>query len=131
MRCLRAASRWRALRHGQSGLLSRLAHARRTGVVARCLVICCRRRGRNARKHAIGLVPFARLARTFTSLFQPDYPYSLDPAWIGVEDFELEKIGSRHDFSTHGQAPRAGHQVAADCVDVLYSVANVEIVADT
>src|SRR5262245_64414033 len=111
MRCSHVANLWQVLRHGRDEQWSRLARARRVGVVAGLLVICRRRRSRDARKHAIGLVAFAGLARTFASFFQPDYPYAFDAAWIGVEDFELEKIRSGHDLSARRQATCAGHEI--------------------
>ena len=54
----------------------------------------------------------------------------LQPARIGIEDFDLEVARPGHDLAARGQPPDARHHVARERVDLVGDVADIEFRPD-
>jgi len=55
---------------------------------------------------------------------------ALDPAWIGVEDFSLKRFRPGHELAANGHMAGFNDEIAAERVDFLGDVADIELAAD-
>ena len=73
----------------------------------------------------------AQLARTVAPFLQAGDSYAFDPARVGIEHLEFEQPGAGNDFTAYRQSAGARHQIAANGIDFLGGIADVEIIADS
>src|SRR5271163_83489 len=55
---------------------------------------------------------------------------ALDPPWIGIEHFGLERLRPGHQFAAHRYVAGFGHQITAERVDFVGHLADIVFFAD-
>ncbi len=81
---------------------------------------------RNARLGAAGRIALGAAAALPARI----NPHALHPARIGIENFDLEGAGARHQFAAHRHPVDQGDDVAGHRVDLFGGLADVEFGAD-